>query len=88
MTDALTAAEKLKEAGSRRLDRQRQRKGASKAGTENKRHRKHGTCGRSKGWVRPAASLGGPDPGATRRLCPGRIVRALPVSSSRKSSKT
>ena len=53
------------------------RKGASKAGTENKRHRKHGTPGRRKGWVRSAASLGGPDPGATRRLCPGRIARAL-----------
>ena len=66
----------------------RQRKGASKTGTENKQHRKHGTPGRRKGWVRPAASLGGPDPGATRRLCPGRIARALPVSSSRKSSKT
>ena len=55
----------------------RRRKGASKAGTENKRHRKHGTPGRRKGRVRSAASLGGPDPGATRRLCPGRIARAL-----------
>ena len=39
--------------------------------------KKHGTPVRRKGWVRPAASLGGPDPGATRRLCPGRIARAL-----------
>jgi hypothetical protein len=31
----------------------------------------------AKGWVRSAAPLGGSDPGATRRLCPGRIARAL-----------
>ena len=55
----------------------RQRKGTSRAGRENKRHRKHGTPSRRKGRVRSAASLGGPDPGATRRLCPGRIARAL-----------
>ena len=66
----------------------RQRNGASKAGKESRQHRKHGTSGRRKGWVRSATSLGGPDPGATRRLCPGRIARALPISSSRKSSKT
>ena len=56
----------------------RQRNGASKAGKESRQHHKHGTSGRRKGWVRSAASLGGPDPGATRRLCPGRIARALP----------
>jgi len=55
----------------------RRRRGASKAGTKNKLHRKHGTPVRGKGRVRSAASLGGPDPGATRRLCPSRIARAL-----------
>jgi hypothetical protein len=68
-------------------ERRRQRNGASKAENERRQHHKHGTPSRRKGRVRSAASLGGPDPGATRRLCPGRIARALPVLSSRKSSK-
>ena len=38
---------------------------------------KHGTPVRRKGRVRPAAALGGPNPGASRRLCPGRNARAL-----------
>jgi putative transposase len=65
----------------------RQRKALQKQERRTKPYRKHGASGRRKRWVRPAASLDGPDPGATRRLCPGRLPALSRISSSRKSSK-
>ena len=49
----------------------------STAEEARKRRKKHGTPVRRKGWVRPAADAGPANPGASRRLCPGRIARAL-----------
>ena len=62
------------------------RKSISRSGKKGRNEGpKHGRPSAAKGGFGPPLTLGRPNPGASRRLCPGRDARALRISSSRKT---